>query len=195
MRILIFGIIAYLYGSVPFAYITTFLFKKRNLAKEGTGNIGITNAFKVGGYPVAIITVCGETSKAILPILAAKYFFGSDLPITLLLLYLSFLGTCFSVFLKGKGGKGTAVAVWGLLILSPYACIILLLIWAIFVLAANNNPIIKSIPLVFIPIIFHFAEKDFYFTTFCILLSITIFINSKIKLDDYKYYGLFKKKK
>ena len=195
MRVVIFAIVAYLYGSVPFAYISTFLFKKRNLAKEGTGNIGVTNAFKVGGYAVGIITVCGEISKAILPILATKFFFSSNLHITLLFLYLAFLGTCFSVFLKGKGGKGSTVALWGLFILSPYACVILLLLWTIVVLISNNNPNIKSIPLLFIPIIFHLAEKDFYFTIYCILLSVTIFINNKVRLDDYKYYGNFKKNK
>ena len=192
MLIVLFAIIVYLYGSLPYAFIATYFLKKRNLAKEGTGNIGVTNAFKVGGAAVGIITVVGEISKAIVPIMIAEFLFEGNLRVTLLFVYLSFLGTSFSIFLKGKGGKGSTVAIWSLMILSPYACLILLSLWTVIVLISKNNSTIKTIPLILIPIIFHVFENDVYFTIFCIFLSSTIFINSRMRLDDYKYYDLFK---
>jgi glycerol-3-phosphate acyltransferase PlsY len=192
MRIVFFAIIAYLYGAIPYAYVATRLSGKKSLAEEGTGNIGVTNAFKVGGTAVGIITVAGEISKALVPILTATYFFEGSLQVTLLFVYLSFFGTSFSIFLKGKGGKGSTVAIWSLLILSPYACVTLLAVWAGIVLIAKNNPWVKTIPLMLLPVIFHMFEKNAAFTAFCVLLSLTIFINNRIRLDDYKYYNLFK---
>ena len=192
MLISLFAMTVYLYGSIPYALIATYLIKKRNLAQEGTGNIGVTNSFKVGGTAVGIITLIGEISKAVFPILIAEFLFDGNLKVMLLFVYLSFLGTSFSIFLKGKGGKGSTVAIWSLMILSPYACMILLSLWTVIVLISKNNPIIKTIPLILIPIIFHIFEKDVYFTIFCVFLSSTIFINNRMKLDDYKYYDLFK---
>jgi glycerol-3-phosphate acyltransferase PlsY len=191
MLILLFAVLIYLYGSIPYAYIATYLLKKRNLAKEGTGNIGVTNAFKSGGKIVGIITLLGEISKAVIPILASSYFFEGNIKITLLFIYLSFLGTSFSIFLKGKGGKGSTVTIWSLAILSPKACLIMLIVWIIIVLFSKNNPVIKTIPLFLIPIIFYIFEKDIYFTIFCVFFSITTFINNRIKMDDYKFYKLF----
>ncbi len=191
MLILLFAILIYFYGALPYAYIATYLLKKRNLAYEGSGNIGVTNAFKIGGTSVGIITVLGEISKAIIPILASSYFFESNIKITLLFIYLSFLGTSFSIFLKGRGGKGSTVTIWSLMILSPKACVIMLIIWTTLVLFSKNNPVIKTIPLFLIPIIFYIFEKDIYFTVFCVLFSITTFINNRIKMDDYKFYKIF----
>jgi glycerol-3-phosphate acyltransferase PlsY len=187
MLIFLFAVLIYLYGSIPYAYIATYLLKKRNLAKEGTGNIGVTNAFKSGGKIVGIITLLGEISKAVIPILASSYFFEGNIKITLLFIYLSFLGTSFSIFLKGKGGKGSTVTIWSLAILSPKACLIMLIVWIIIVLFSKNNPVIKTIPLFLIPIIFYIFEKDIYFTIFCVFFSITTFINNRIKMDDYKF--------
>ncbi len=191
LQLTLFAIAAYLYGALPYACIATWLFKKRNLAKEGTGNIGVTNAFKAGGMAVGIFTVGGEITKAVFPILTAKYVFEGNLNVTLLFVYLAFLGTSFSIFLKGKGGKGTTVAVWSLLILSPYACMLLLVVWAAVVFISKNNPKIKTIPILLLPVIFHLVENDVYFTTFCLFLSLTIFINNRLKLDDYNYYQIF----
>lgn len=191
MRIVLFAVAAYLYGALPYAYIAARLLKKQTLTKAGTGNISVTNAFKVGGTAVGIIAVLGEITKAIVPILGAGFFFNGDLHITLVLVYCSFLGTNFSIFLKGKGGKGTTMAFWSLLILSPYAGVVLLIVWTIIVVISKNNQKTKTIPLLVLPVIFHFFEKDIYFTAFCLLLSLTIFMNNRMRPDDYKYHQIF----
>jgi glycerol-3-phosphate acyltransferase PlsY len=110
IQIIFFSFLSYLYGAIPFAYIATYLITRKNLDLQGTGNIGVTNAFKVGGYGAGIITILGEISKAFLPIYLAHRFFPGNLYPTLLFVYCTLIGTSFSVFLKGKGGKGSTVA-------------------------------------------------------------------------------------
>ena len=194
MEIIFYSLISYLYGAIPYAHIATYLFKRKNLSKEGTGNIGVTNAFKVGGYAAGTITVLGEISKALVPIFIAHRFFSGDLYITLLFVYLSLVGTSFSIFLKGKGGKGSTVAMWSLLILSPYSLFTLLALWIVVLKVSGGNFLIKKIPLLFIPIIIYYFEHDILFALFGFLTSILFYLNSYRRQDDFVHYGIFHRK-
>lgn len=193
-KIIILSIISYLYGAIPYAYIATYLFKKKKLTKEGTGNIGVTNAYKVGGYPAVTITVFGEISKALIPIYLAHRFFSGNLSITLLFVYLSLVGTSFSVFLKGKGGKGSTAAMWSLLILSPYSLLILLIVWITIIKISRGNLLIKKIPLFFIPIVIFAVERDLIFSLFGLLTSFLFYLNNYGRKDDFIHYGIFHRK-
>ena len=191
MNILFFSIIAYLYGAIPYAHIATYLLKRKNLGKEGTGNIGVTNAFKVGGYVAGTITVFGEISKALIPIFIAYRFFSDSLSITLLFVYLSLVGTSFSIFLKGKGGKGSTLAIFSLLILSPYALFTLLALWIVILKVSRGNYLIKKIPLLFIPIAIFLFERNWIFVVFGLLTSFLFYLNSYKRKDDFVHYGIF----
>ena len=195
MEILLLAPLSYLYGAIPFGLISARLIKKQRLNKEGTGNITVTNAFKVGGVSVGIITLLGEVSKAVLPIGTAKLYFQNDLYAALLLLYLSLVGTCFSVFLKGRGGMGSTTAMWGLLLLSPYTCLLLLLITLLFIKIAKKKTVLKRIPLYLIPVIIYLVERDFLFAFFGLLTCI-LFVAVRLKRkDDFAHYGIFHKSK
>ena len=194
MEIIFYSLIAYLYGAIPYAHIATYLLKRKNLGKEGTGNIGVTNAFKVGGYAAGTITVLGETSKALVPIVIAHLFFSGNLYITLLFVFLSLVGTSFSIFLKGRGGKGSTVAMWSLLILSPYSLFTLLALWIVILKVSRGNFFVKKIPLLFIPIIIYYFEHDILFALFGLLTSILFYLNSYRRKDDFVHYGIFHQK-
>ena len=192
IEIIFFSLLSYLYGALPYAYIATYLIKRKHLGDEGTGNIGVTNAFKVGGTAAGIITVLGEISKAFLPVFIAHRFFHGNLNLTLLFVYCALIGTSFSIFLKGKGSKATTVGLWSLLILSPYALLTLLLLGALTLKIAGNNVFIKKIPLLFIPLVIFIFEQNLIFTLFGFLTSILFFLNSFKRKDDFIHYGIFK---
>ena len=194
MEIIFYSITCYLYGAIPYAHIATYLLKRKNLSREGTGNIGVTNAFKVGGYAVGTITVLGETSKALIPIFMAHRFFSGNLSLTLLFVYLSLIGTSFSIFLKGKGGKGSTLAMWSLLILSWKSLFTLLVLWILILKLSRGNLLIKKIPLFFIPIVIFLFEGDWIFVLFGLLTSLLFYLNSYKRKDDFIYYGIFHRK-
>jgi glycerol-3-phosphate acyltransferase PlsY len=194
-EIIFFSLLSYLYGALPYSYLATYLIKGKNLGEEGTGNIGVTNAFKVGGNAVGIITVLGELSKAFFPIFIAHRFFSGNLNLTLLFVYCALIGTSFSVFLKGKGSKATTVGLWSLLILSPYSLLTLLLLGGLTLKIANNNVIIKKMSYLFIPLVIFVFERNLIFTLFGLLTCILFFLNSFKRKDDYIHYGIFQRKK
>jgi glycerol-3-phosphate acyltransferase PlsY len=190
LQILFFAFLSYLYGAIPFSYIATYLTTGKNLGKEGTGNIGVTNAFKVGGKIAGIITVTGEISKALLPIYLGYRLFSGNLNITLIFVYCTLIGTSFSIFLRGKGGRGSTVALWSLLILSPISLILLLFLWLPVIRLSRGNLSIKRIPPFFIPIVIFIVERDVFFALFGLLTSFLFLLTSYLKKDDFVEYGI-----
>ena len=75
---------SYLVGSIPFGYILTKFFLKKDIREIGSGNIGATNALRTGNKAVGFGTLVLDISKAILPLVFIninylEYIFVSSL--------------------------------------------------------------------------------------------------------------------
>ena len=117
-------VVCFLLGSIPWGLIISTVFFHKDIRKEGSGNIGTTNAMrtmgKAGGAAVFVLDFGKGLLAGFLP-LAACWFFvpGGGLSPESPLSYatyqgIGFLGCVwghiFSPWLKFKGGKGIAVA-------------------------------------------------------------------------------------
>ena len=69
MEFLTIGIISYLIGSIPFGFILTKTFLKKDIREIGSGNIGATNALRTGNKLIGYSTLLLDVIKAILPVL------------------------------------------------------------------------------------------------------------------------------
>ena len=69
MEILLIIIISYLLGSIPFGFLLTKIFLKKDIRNIGSGNIGATNALRTGNKTLGYFTLILDISKAIIPIL------------------------------------------------------------------------------------------------------------------------------
>lgn len=195
MDAVLFAMLSYLYGSIPFGYLATYIIKGKRLTEEGTGNVGVTNTFKVGGTAAGIVTILGEISKAIVPIAIAKTLFPGSQPITFLFVFCSLVGTSFSAFLKGRGSKGSTAAFWSIFLLSRNACFILLGTWIILALLARSSIHIKKLQLICIPLVIFLVERDLAFTLFGVLTSVLFFITTYWRKDDFTYYNILSQKR
>ena len=96
---------SYLMGSIPFGYLLTKIFLKKDIRDIGSGNIGATNALRTGNKLIGYSTLTLDVLKAVLPVIFIKfnypeYIFVSSLSV--------FIGHVFPLWLKFKGGKGVA---------------------------------------------------------------------------------------
>ena len=96
---------SYLIGSIPFGYILTKFFLKKDIREIGSGNIGATNALRTGNKLIGYSTLGLDVSKAVLTIIFIKlnypdYIYTASLCV--------FIGHVFPLWLKFKGGKGVA---------------------------------------------------------------------------------------
>tara|TARA_B110000196_G_scaffold259447_1_gene230429 strand:- start:216 stop:791 length:576 start_codon:yes stop_codon:yes gene_type:complete len=105
MEFLIIPLGSYLLGSIPFGFILTKIFLKKDIRDIGSGNIGATNVLRSGKKSIGYSTLILDITKAVLPVIYVKlnypdYIFVASLS--------AFLGHVFPVWLKFKGGKGVA---------------------------------------------------------------------------------------
>ena len=105
--------LSYLFGAIPFAYLYFRFVRGVRLTEAGTGTIGIINSFAVGGVAATAVTVLGEISKAAMAGVFAFNVGDGSVPTILAAVFAAFIGTNYSVFLKGRGGKGATVLLWG----------------------------------------------------------------------------------
>lgn len=119
MDIIIFAILAYLLGSIPFGLVLTRMAGYGDIRKIGSGNIGATNVLRTGNKPLALLTLLLDGGKGAVAVLVARYC-GSESAMLAAGLF-SILGHCFPVWLKFQGGKGVATTLGMFLALAPYA--------------------------------------------------------------------------
>ena len=117
----------YLAGSVPFGLIVARLFKLGDLRKIGSGNIGATNVLRTGNKLAALTTLLLDGAKGALPTAIFLSQWG-DLAAQAAALG-AFLGHCFPVWLKFRGGKGLATWFGILLALHPLTMALSGLVW------------------------------------------------------------------
>ena len=97
--------LAYLFGSVPFGLILTRLAGLGDVRRIGSGNIGATNVLRTGSKGLAAVTLVLDALKGTLAV-AIGWRFGEHAALAAALA--AYLGHCFPVWLKFKGGKGVA---------------------------------------------------------------------------------------
>ena len=126
MDIFLIGIISYLMGSIPFGFILTKIFLKKDIREIGSGNIGATNALRTGNKTIGYTTLTLDILKAVTPVVYVKIFYQDFLYIASLC---AFLGHVFPIWLKFKGGKGVATYVGILFAINIYFGIIFTISW------------------------------------------------------------------
>jgi glycerol-3-phosphate acyltransferase PlsY len=127
-------IIAYLLGSIPTSYLMGRILKKIDIRKFGSGNIGATNAFRVLGVKVGILTLIIDVAKGFFAIQLGKYILENPDDLFLIFIGLAvILGHIFTIFLKFKGGKGVATSAGVFIALIPIPVFITLVVFILTV--------------------------------------------------------------
>lgn len=136
---------AYLLGSIPFALVIGRGIYHTDVRNYGSGNIGTTNVFRVLGMKAGIMVFAGDFLKGFIPTFIATRFslFGSAALVPVIVAGAAIVGHTWSIFLRGKGGKGVAtgggaiVALMPLLFLVGFAMFWLMLLLGRFVSFAS----------------------------------------------------------
>lgn len=107
----------YLSGSVPFGILLARVFRLGDLRKIGSGNIGATNVLRTGNKAAAALTLLLDAAKGALPVAVFLSQWG-DLAAQVAAVG-AFIGHCYPVWLRFRGGKGVATFVGVTLALAP----------------------------------------------------------------------------
>jgi glycerol-3-phosphate acyltransferase PlsY len=106
LQLLLWAVVGYGLGSIPFGLLLTRLMGLGNLREIGSGNIGTTNVLRTGSKLAALLTLLLDGGKGAAAVVLARLMAGEDA--AQLAGLMAFLGHCFPVWLGFKGGKGVA---------------------------------------------------------------------------------------
>ena len=173
MDIFLIGIISYLMGSIPFGFILTKIFLKKDIREIGSGNIGATNALRTGNKIIGYSTLVLDILKAVAPVIYVKIFYQDFLYIASLC---AFLGHVFPIWLKFKGGKGVATYVGILFAINIYFGIIFTIFWFITFFISKYSSLSSLVGAASIPIyllILTQFDQGIFFTIMFVLIFFT----------------------
>ena len=173
MDIFLIGIISYLMGSVPFGFILTKIFLKKDIREIGSGNIGATNALRTGNKAIGYSTLVLDIFKAVAPVIYVKVFYQDFLYIASLC---AFLGHVFPIWLKFKGGKGVATYVGILFAINIYFGIIFVISWFITFFISKYSSLSSLVGAASIPIyllVLTQFDQGIFFTIMFVLIFFT----------------------
>jgi len=188
---IIFIIAAYLFGSVPIAYIWYKAKTGGDIRDQGSGNVGGTNITRTIGATAGVITILIDILKGFLPIMAVYFLFPGDLILAAITTVLVVLGHDYSIYLNFKGGKGIATSLGTIIGLCsfPFAgstvlirilpMIIILAVWLIIFIIFRIVSLSSLVAAVAVPLSFYFSKYPLAIVIAAIFLFILTFITHR----------------
>ena len=191
MSTIILIIVAYILGSVPNALWIGKVFKGIDIREHGSKNTGSTNAARVLGAKLGILTLILDISKGAIPV-ALSLFMKADLleNITgisnldfIMIGIFAIVGHSFSIFMKFKGGKAVATTVGVFTVLVPKALLLAAVVFFV-VFALTRYVSVSSITAaISLPIFIFFLYGDIPYTVFGGIITILIIVKHKSNIQ------------
>lgn len=124
MAIAVLLVIAYLIGSLPTAVIMGKLIKGIDIRKEGSGNAGATNIWRVIGWKAGVAVLLidfgkGAFAAAAIPLLQLGPVLLDPAVIAILCGLAAVIGHVFPIYIGFRGGKGVATTAGMLFAVAP----------------------------------------------------------------------------
>ena len=164
-------IFSYLIGSIPSGLIFSKILNKGDIRKSGSGNIGATNALRVGGKLLGSLTLMFDLLKGLIVVIIVKL-----LGIEFIGIYgfACILGHIFPIWLKFRGGKGVATVFGVVLGMHVIIGAVMMLLW-IIVFRASKISSLASLSSITISIIaLSFGEH--YIDSIFLILSLLLIV-------------------
>ncbi|MBI2379572.1 MAG: glycerol-3-phosphate 1-O-acyltransferase PlsY [Gammaproteobacteria bacterium] len=165
------ALVAYLFGSISTAIVTCKLMGLPDPRTVGSGNPGATNVLRLGGKKAALITLVGDSVKAVIPVLIGKAFGLEELSLGILAVA-AFLGHLFPVFFRFQGGKGVATAAGAILALDWVLGLGLLGVWLGMALVFRYSSLAALTASIASPILAWFLHPAYAWA--CLAMSIAL---------------------
>ena len=161
MEIIVISILSYLMGSIPFGFILTKIFLKKDIRDIGSGNTGATNALRAGNKTLGYRTLFLDVMKAVIPVIYVKLNYPDYIFIASLCV---FLGHVFPIWLKFKGGKGVATYVGILFSINLTIGFVFIGVWFFTFLISKYSSLSSLLGSLSVPIyLFFFTSQNLIF--------------------------------
>ena len=145
MDFIIFGLVAYILGSIPTSVWIGKAYYDLDIREHGSCNAGATNTFRVLGKKPGIIVLLIDVAKGSLAVLLPYFILGSRIDeerlvlIQILTAIMAVVGHVFPLFANFDGGKGVATSLGVIIGLHPPAALLCLVSFLIVFIADKEQ--------------------------------------------------------
>jgi glycerol-3-phosphate acyltransferase PlsY len=141
----------YLAGSIPFAIVVSRIMALPDPRTYGSKNIGATNVLRSGNRVAALVTMLGDVFKGWLAVMAVRLL-GLPVELAALTGFAAFLGHCFPVWLRFKGGKGVATAAGVLMAFDWRLGLAVVVVWLAVAVITRYSSLAAIVAALFAPL-------------------------------------------
>jgi glycerol-3-phosphate acyltransferase PlsY len=153
-------LLAYVMGSIPFGVVVGKLFYHVDVREHGSGNVGTTNVFRVLGKKAGVVVLVCDMLKGFVPAFIAAQFLRETNPwLVIFIAAAPVVGHMYSIFLKGRGGKGVATGAGVVLALVPLAFAVIAAVWVLLIIITRYVSLASLVATLLVPV-FVFALGD-----------------------------------
>ncbi|MFZ1813001.1 MAG: glycerol-3-phosphate 1-O-acyltransferase PlsY [Rhizobiaceae bacterium] len=161
--------LSYLIGSIPFGLVLTRMAGLGDVRKIGSGNIGATNVLRTGNKGLAAATLLLDALKGTAAVMLARHF---DPVMAYPAALGAFVGHCFPLWLRFKGGKGVATFLGLVLPFSWKVAVIFAAFWLGTAFASRYSSLSAIVATLVTPIMFFVLDMPLPGLLFMILAAI-----------------------
>ena len=165
-------VLGYLMGSLSPSVFLGRIFKKLDVRRTGSGNAGTTNAFRVLGVKLGIAVLLGDLLKGVIPVLVARYL--STPLVTVFVALACIAGHNYSIFLRGRGGKGVATGAGAALAMMPIPMAFVVALFIILVFTVRIVSVASITCAVIFPVTAVVRHQPLPYLIVCCLMSAVV---------------------
>ncbi len=170
-------VLAYGLGSIPFGLLFTRWAGQGDIRDIGSGNIGATNVLRTGNKLVALLTLLADAAKGFVAVIIAWRLVGDN--VAAMAALASLIGHIFPVWLTFKGGKGVAVFIGTMLMLSPLAGLNFLLLWIVVAIIGRRSSLAAIIAFLATPALLYVLGEMVTMQVSLVMVAISLWAHKE----------------
>ena len=175
LKLIVYLILSYLCGAIPFGYIVGKVFKHTDIRTVGSGNTGATNVYRTN-KALGILTLFLDMLKGFVPVYFVTLLNPTSSWIVIAVALVTILGHIFTIFLNFKGGKGVATACGAFLAINPLAILICFFAFAIILAVFKYVSLASIAAAVTLPVSLYLFNSAPEIVVFASVISVLVIV-------------------
>ncbi len=182
--LLAFILAGYLVGSIPVAWLLTKIATGQDLRALGSGNVGVLNtALSVHRWTAALVFLL-EAVKGALAVFVPRYLGLNDFEIGCTVIA-AFVGTRWSIWLRGRGGRGNTLGAAALAVYSPIALALVVIIYLAARFLTRSNFLAMRVALLLLPFVSGLVTLSWVSVLFAAMFALLFLTTHHPETDDH----------
>lgn len=174
----------YLVGSIPVAWLLTKAVTGEDLRDLGSGNVGVLNtALSVHRWTAALVFAL-EALKGGLAVLVPRALGANEFEIGCTVIA-AFIGTRWSIWLGGRGGRGNTLGAAALTVSSPISLVVCVALYLAARVLSHSNFVAMRVMLVLLPVVFGIVTQSWYSVLFAATFALLFLTTHNPETDDH----------